>query len=306
MKLPVFIFGLLAIATGVRAQDFYFVNPNQSLVYLNPSFAGSNGGIRAQLNYRNENPALSGRYETYGAAIDAYIKPLKGGLALSVISDDCAQGTLKSRYASLAYAQRIKLGSNLELVPSVQVTYLQLNLNLAELAFNDVINPRFPQAWPRNVVAPTATKKNLDATAGLLITNKVFYAGFSLNHFSQPDIGLMGAYKLPMKITAHASYNFMFSAWTDITISANVTTQGSYRMGQVAMSTVWAKKLVVGFGYRSAYIPFGFMGYRNKNFTAQICYGRNFKTIPGSPFAELAAGYSFRGKGKVNVGGEDW
>src|ERR1043166_8828641 len=89
MKTRILIVAICA-ACAVSAQDLFFMNQNQSLLATNPSFAGSNGGLRAQLGYRNQWPNLSGRYVCYYAAVDGYVKPLKAGIGLSALTNDQA------------------------------------------------------------------------------------------------------------------------------------------------------------------------------------------------------------------------
>ena len=71
IKLIVLLFAL-AFIERVRAQDAYFSNTSQSLLRLNPSFAGSNGGVRNQLSYRyNNNRGFSTIYN----AADVFVIP---------------------------------------------------------------------------------------------------------------------------------------------------------------------------------------------------------------------------------------
>ncbi len=284
---------LAVLAFGAKAQDVFLTNPNQSLIYLNPSFAGSNGSLRGQLNYRNENPNLSGRYVTYYAAVDGYIKPMRAGLALSVMTDDQNHGLLKTQTASLTYARPIKLGNQgLELIPSIQISYLQLRLDISAISFDGVINSRYNTRWNNGTAIPGPIKRNVDATTGLMIRNKNFNAGVVASHITQPDIGLLGTSRLPLKLTAHASHNFAMSVWTIVNISGLVNYQNGYWFGQGAITLTNAQRFMLGLGYRSTVTPFVFMGYKAKRVSLQLCYGRNYSVIAGSPFAELGLTYT--------------
>src|SRR5215207_5644931 len=79
---------LVIVAGALWAQDPYFVNSQRSLINLNPSFAGSNGGQRAQTNWRWESFNPERRFVTYYGAFDTYIKAIKGGLAINLMTDD--------------------------------------------------------------------------------------------------------------------------------------------------------------------------------------------------------------------------
>ena len=65
---------LIAFVFKTQAQDPLFTNNQQSLLYLNPSFAGSNGFMRYQTVYRNQWPNLSSPYVTFYNSFDSYIK----------------------------------------------------------------------------------------------------------------------------------------------------------------------------------------------------------------------------------------
>jgi hypothetical protein len=73
----------IIISFQANAQDPVYTNTQQSLVALNPSFAGSNGLFRFQSTTRSQWFNLSGSYLTYYNSVDAYIKPIKGGIALT-------------------------------------------------------------------------------------------------------------------------------------------------------------------------------------------------------------------------------
>src|SRR5688572_11976793 len=121
MKKYIVLLSLIAGSSNLIAQDPIFFNTNQSLVYLNPSFAGSNGGIRNQFSFRRQWPQYSNNYTTALNTFDFYVKGMRGGFALSALSDNFANGTLITRTYGLGYAQQLKFfDKKLTLVPSFQ------------------------------------------------------------------------------------------------------------------------------------------------------------------------------------------
>src|SRR5689334_22111824 len=108
------------------AQDPVFFSTNQSLIYLNPSFAGSNGNIRNQFTHRNQWPMLGGSFRTSVNSFDVYLNSLKAGIAVTAFYDDLMHGTLKTSAVSLAYSQYLSLmDGKLKIIPSLQGTYGQ-------------------------------------------------------------------------------------------------------------------------------------------------------------------------------------
>lgn len=107
MKRFIFFCILLIAFLSSFSQDPPFLNANQSLLYMNPSFAGSNGGIRNQFSYRNQWPfeGYHNYMQTYLNTVDVYVPSLKGGVAVSALRDNVANGMLKTSVLSLSYAQ---------------------------------------------------------------------------------------------------------------------------------------------------------------------------------------------------------
>lgn len=248
---------LLSIAFAVPAQDPAFLNSSQSLVNLNPSFAGSNGGIRNQLTYFNQwaNDSRYGKaYATTLNTFDAYIKPLKGGIAVSAINDMAGSGRLKMSGLSLAYAQHLSFSDgNLKIIPSVQVGYSQKILDINRgLTFGDLIDPRMLTVWDNNAIMPSQKKSYADVSAGLLVNyKKNFYAGVSVFHINQPDAGLLGTSRLPARIVAHASYNLHVSENTLFNFLVKYSAQKIFSVSQAEANAVFFKHLLVGIGYMS-------------------------------------------------------
>ena len=197
---------LFFITTLFYAQDPIFYNTNSSLLFLNPSYAGSNGGFRLQNNYRNQWPNLSGNYITYGTSADCYLKKIKGGIGLSILHDDQARGTLKNTNYNFIYAQHLKINDKLLIIPSVEFSYINYFLDKNKLSFGSQINPRSGVVWVNTTNNPVLVKTNYDISGGFLLQyNNLFSFGFTTHHINQPDIGLVGYSKLPIRFTIHAS-----------------------------------------------------------------------------------------------------
>jgi len=81
-KLYLVIVASFFLIQGIKSQDPKFLNSNQSLLYLNPSFAGSNGGFRAQLSWQRQWPEYRFGFVTYQAAVDGYIPGINAGIGL--------------------------------------------------------------------------------------------------------------------------------------------------------------------------------------------------------------------------------
>lgn len=261
-KQILFLIGLFFF-TGVSAQDAAFMNTHHSLVALNPSFAGSNGFIRNQTAYRNQWPNLSGALVTYGSSFDGYIKPIKGGVALSVMSDDQGRGTLRQTSAALTYAQYISFENGLKIIPSIQASYNQNTLDKGRLNFGDPLNVRTNQVWNTGYIPgptwnsgtttamPRSSIKYADFSSGLLVYYHASYFGVSCAHITEPDISLMSdqKYRLPIRTTIHASSNFMLGQNTISNIYGAASTQGPYQLFRMRVLNTYKDKFMYGLGF---------------------------------------------------------
>ncbi len=260
------------------SQDPFFTNTQQSLVYLNPSFSGSNGFIRNQAIYRGPMSIYSyPLYVTFGNTFDAYIKPIRGGISASVFLDEQGQGLLRMSSFSFAYAQHFSLFKNkLKVIPSLQATYIQERLNKSYLNFGDLINSRYPEIWNSQTTVPVTAKTITDFSSGLLFQTKYFNFGAAVFHLLQPNLSLFDVNKLPTKITLHASYNFLINRKANLNVTGLTNIQSNFSFSALNATLVY-QKLIFGLGFTSASDVIATVGLHFKSFN--VCY-----TIDGGPF----------------------
>ena len=304
MKKKLCLAFVFLIAFKSFSQDPVYKNAQQSLIALNPSFAGSNGFIRNQAVYRNQWPNLSGTYQTYYSALDGYIKPIRGGISFSASHDDEAHGTLTTDVLSLAYAQHISfLEGKLKIIPSLQGSVGVVRLDLTKLNFGDQIDPRRGFVWYIQQATPASKKTYYDLSAGLLINYKNFYFGTSVFHVNQPDEGLLGKSKLPYRLSIHSSYNLHFSEKTLLNFFARYEQQQNFSYLHFNVSAVIFKHLILNAGYASNdAFNFGF-GYRNNFFVLAAGYDVTISKLSGNTAGswELHASFNLRNKEKRKV-----
>jgi type IX secretion system PorP/SprF family membrane protein len=294
---------LLGILSGF-GQDPIFMNPQSSLVYLNPSFAGSNGFMRYQSSYRNQWPALTGSFVNYQNAFDCYIKPMRGGVSVSYGHEDFAQGTLKSDILGVTYAQYFKLGSSLKIIPSVQFSYGRRALDVTKLNFGDMIDARrgFVFAWAPSPMEISTPKQYFDFSSGVLINYNNFYFGGSVFHINQPDVGFIGVSKLPARIQINSSYNLITNSGIVVRFSGTGAVQNYFSYMQFNTDALLFNHLIVGAGTRFNNYSVN-LGYRHEYFTIQAQYDNTLSlglTQSASSF-ELHASYNLRKKDQRNV-----
>lgn len=230
----------------LSAQDPQFTQFYANPLYLNPAFAGTARCPRICMNYRNQWPNLSGTFVTYSASYDQHIDAISGGLGLIVTQDDAGRGTLKTTTASLIYSYHLAVTREFSLKLGLQAGFFQKALDRSKLNFGDMIDARRGFVWNTNEVIPSQNKSNLDFSAGILGYSKRYFIGFAANHITQPDEGLLGTSKLPMKFTGHAGAIIPLEKGGETYISPNVLFQQQQNFSQLNLGVYFVKNQFVG------------------------------------------------------------
>jgi type IX secretion system PorP/SprF family membrane protein len=286
--------GLQAIA-----QDPVFTNKQQSLVALNPSFAGSNSGLRYQSSTRSQWFNTSNSYLTFYNSIDAFVKAIKGAIALAYTRDDQAQGTLITDRIDLTYAQHFSLlDDKLKIIPSLQASAFRKTLDNTKLHYGDQIDARRGFAWSSFPLPEKQYKSNVDLSAGLVVNYNHFYFGSSIYHFTQPDEGLQGPSKLPYRSSSFISYNFSIGEKILLNALVRFENQQTFSNTYFNLNALFLKHMIFGSGITSNGVVNVLGGYRHHYFSISGGYefgtSRINSTTAGS--YEIAASFNLRNK----------
>jgi type IX secretion system PorP/SprF family membrane protein len=287
MKILLIIFVVLSLR--LAAQDPVFTNTQQSLIHLNPSFAGSNGGLRYQGIYRDQWNNLAGSYTTLYNSVDAYIKPIRGGIGLSYMRDNQGNGILITDRFDLSYAQHLSfLDKKLKIIPSVQFSYFQKTLDQSKLTFGSQIDPRRGFVWGPEPYTRYVTKRHIDLSAGLVVNYNHFYIGGTVFHINQPDEGLTGPAKMTMRLSLFTSYNLFLGDRVLLNAICRLEDQNRSSNLSFSINALFFKHLIVetGLAAMGGHVTLGFR--------------QNYFTICGSYIArdtyEIAASFNLRNK----------
>ena len=294
-------FVVLFLGLGLRAnaQDPLFTNAQQSLVALNPSFAGSNGLLRYQSMYRSQWFGTHNSFQTYYNSIDTYVKSIKGGIGLAYTRDDQAIGTLVTDRIDLTYAQHFSLiDHKLKIIPSLQVSVFNKTLDNTKLNFGDQIDPRRGFSWSQYPLLEKQYKSNVDFSTGLILNYNHFYFGSSIFHITQPDEGLQGPSKLPFRSSSFISYNFTIGKNILLNPILRYEQQKNFTNIQFSVNALLYKHIIFSAGFRDNYSINSFVGYRHNYFTVSGGYEFGLsKTSPNSAGSyELSASFNLRNK----------
>ncbi len=191
------------------AQDAAFSQFYANPLYLNPALSGSTECGRIHLNYRNQWPAISNAYVTYSVSYDQSLESINSGFGFLVMADQQGDAAYNRISAGAFYAYTLQIGSDATLTFGAKAAYYQESLNWQKLIFADQINAATGTISASSLETPPQNNEigTVDFAAGLLFSlSNYFFAGFSADHLTQPELSFYNDpnSKLPMKLTAHA------------------------------------------------------------------------------------------------------
>lgn len=204
------IFLLLFFASGMlHAQDPGFSQPQNARQLVNPALTGTNGCAQADASYRLQWPKLPGTYKTANLAYEHRFR--FGGIGFNFMQDNAADLLFTTR-ADLSFSGYIPCfkdssgKSRLVIQPGLQIGYLKNRVDLSALTFGDMIGQQYSFIHTTSADQfSTDTRTNLDFAAGLLLYSKRICSGIAVFHLTEPNTGLAGNSRLPMRFVWHIS-----------------------------------------------------------------------------------------------------
>ncbi len=256
------------------AQDPAFTQFYANPLYLNPAFAGVARCPRVCLNYRNQWPNIAGTYVTYSASFDQHFDKLAGGVGLLVTNDKAGQGTLTTTTVSGIYSYQLNVTREFSMKFGFQAAYFQKSIDWSKLTFGDMIDERRGFVYNTMEVPGLSKKANVDLSAGLLGYSKRYFFGFAVNHLTQPDEGLIGSSRLPMKFTVHAGATLpVGDKGNETYISPNILYQKQQNFQQLNLGIYIVKGSIVGgLWYRNQDSFIALIGFQQHFFKVGYSY----------------------------------
>lgn len=176
---------IIAILAAIAQQDPQFSFNKQTLLTVNPGYAGSDGLINGSILNRYQWTGIEGAPKTLvfsiGSATELFGR--NSGIGLNIISDEL--GFQKNISVNLGYAYRIKTGiGDLGIGGSLGFYNMAINgANRWYFPSGEFWNPNdqgFPQA--------EASQLALDAGLGLFLRSNDYFLAASVTHLNQASI----------------------------------------------------------------------------------------------------------------------
>lgn len=246
--------GILALMQSY-AQDMHFSQFYAAPLYLNPAFAGTAGGPRFILNYRNQWPGINNAFKNLAFSYDQYVPAVNGGLGLIVTNDNQAGGVFKSTRVAGVYSYQLKVNRKLTIKPGIYTAYSNNSVNTNGLVYryiNGVPDLNSGEAFGANL-----TKSFVDFGAGALFFTEKVYGGFSVDHLTEPNQSLTGGNSpLPRKYTAHVgAFIPVGKKQYNASISPNILFQQQSSWSQLNVGMYYNRgPVVLGGWYRTSFV----------------------------------------------------
>ena len=199
MKNYILIFFLSICFLDMKAQDPEFSQFYANPLYLNPALTGATICPRVSLNYRHQWPNIQGTYVTSSASFDRQVQSIKSGLGLIVMNDNAGAGTLKTTNISGLYSYSTSLGRHFFISFGGKATFAQKTVDWSKLNFSDQIDPLHGFIYNTQDPGGSTTRSYVDFSAGVLMSFKNYFAGFSADHLTEPDEYLPAMHQKPPK-----------------------------------------------------------------------------------------------------------
>jgi type IX secretion system PorP/SprF family membrane protein len=200
---------LIFSAFMLKAQDPQFSQYYAAPIYMNPAFAGNAVQGRAVLNYRNQWPAMPGKFVSYAASFDYNIDDLNSGLALGVQHDKAGSASLRYTNVSLSYSYTVRISRTLAFKPGMYFSYTFRDVNQNDLIFGDQLIYDNPISGSVNQFTPEPVRYP-DLGFGGLAYQRNWWAGISFKHVNRPNQSLVDQeVRLPMHFSMHGGYNYV-------------------------------------------------------------------------------------------------
>lgn len=303
-KITPLLLTLLLLAKFSFAQDAQFSQFYANPMYTNPSFAGSDGDFRLNLNYRNQWPSAENSFTTYNFSADYYIDGIDSGIGLMYTRDEASAANLRSQSVALQYAYEIGLSDEMNLRFGLQGSFTSRDINFSNLIFADQWNNATGAfSNPTSEVLADNVLNYVDVAAGMMWYTHHYWAGLSVYNLTRPNqdfLELQGGgtadARLPVRYSMQFGVRIPIERYhwrekyrqtghfeRDITITAHYRHQGSFDQLDIGAYLNYPP-VVFGLWYR---------GIPVKEYEIGIANHEALVGLVGVRIHDLTIGYSY-------------
>lgn len=203
------VFWNLSSGQDIQFSQFYTAN-----LYQNPAFAGASHYSKVMAHSRIQWPGLNrtgvngGKFSTYMAGFDTYLKDYKSGLGFIMLRDEIGLNRINTTEIHGMYSYEVDVNKRFTFRPGLQLGISQRNYDYQNLLFPRELNDNGIIDNSYNLNAGVM-KLYPDVSAGFLFYDNAFWFGYSAHHINNPNIATAGISKLPLKHSFTGGYKII-------------------------------------------------------------------------------------------------
>ncbi len=197
------LISLIIIQPNLSGQDPFFSQFYNSILVLNPAYAGSAHQPRVSASYRNQIPAMGSPFVTYNAAYDMPVRLLQGGIGINIMND--VQGaTINKTSIDAIYSYFLAVSHDFVINAGFQASYCHRFLKTAGMILPDGLDATGIYIGHSEPISDM-NKGYPDFAVGFVMYNRIAYGGVSMHHLTKPNTSYTKTYHqaLPRKLSVH-------------------------------------------------------------------------------------------------------
>ncbi|MEX2597516.1 MAG: PorP/SprF family type IX secretion system membrane protein [Salibacteraceae bacterium] len=284
------LISMLLFFESLMSQDPQFSQFYSAPLYMNPGFAGNTVQARAVMNYRNQWPAMPGKFISYAASFDYNIDQLNSGVALAMQQDRAGSAGLRYSNIAAQYSYTIRISRWVAAKPGISFSYSFRDINRDQLIFGDQLIYDNPTSASQTAFT-TEPVRYPDLGAGGILYGRTWWVGSALHHINRPNQSLIALEsRLPMRFSFHGGYkltlrkNVKKKEVSSVTLVGHFKSQGKW--DQFDFGTYFKYKVITTGIYYRGLPGFKRNGYNQPNHDA-------IAILAGFEYKNLAFGYSY-------------
>ena len=242
------IFLFMSLSYSLHAQDLFLSNYPQHNLFYNPAYAGEDSTHSFSLSGRTQ-------WDTYNSLVLTYDQPLEkihSGIGAKVLYDRSGSAPMEKYYGALCYNYKIHLADEMNLRIGMQAAFAYSRINTSGLTFGGYYSDTGYVNTPPTDIPLLIENSSLDFGAGIWYAFKNFYAGFSVQHISNPllKISYGAYYSLSKNYISTAGYKFKLGKHFATIPSAICMLQGLSKFFEASNDLVLNETYYLGAGFR--------------------------------------------------------
>lgn len=217
---------------GLHAQDPQFGHYyNNSLLY-NPAFTGNVDLGRFAFSYRNQWPAIPGKFVSFAASYDHFINEVSSGVGVQFMTDRAGSGGLTTNMVNFMYSYQIRLDRKLALMTGIKGGLANRRYDFDKFVFADQIARDGAPTSVEDRFRDQINYPNFGAGVVFYHSEK-YWGGISVDHLNQPNTGFSNVEAtLPMLYSVQGGYNIDAGSALGGRSDAQVTFTALYKAQQ--------------------------------------------------------------------------